>query len=172
MDFRECEFGRVEEEVFFIEGETVFFNSKEGDNEEKIREAKEKELESWKENEVYEEVHEVKGKRIMNTRWIISEKDKEWGKIWKARLVVKGYMENDALEREECEAPTFSIEGLKVVLAITNMRNWQVKSLDVKTAYLQGKTIERDVLVRPPKEALINGVEVKEDCVWIERCCA
>src|SRR6201990_3326137 len=62
-------------------------------------------------------------------------------------------MEKECLDIEDCEAPTFSIEGLKVILPIINMKDWQVKTLDVKTAYLQGKEMEREVVIKPPKEA-------------------
>src|ERR1700755_53927 len=33
------------------------------------------------------------------------------------------------------------------------MKDWEVKTLDVKTAYLQGKDMEREVVIKPPEEA-------------------
>ena len=37
----------------------------------------------------------------------------------------------------KCEAPTCSVEGLKVVLVVRKTLGWRVRTLDIKTAYLQ-----------------------------------
>src|SRR6201990_198253 len=140
-------------EKYFSKGKIVTFKNKETDNTEQIKEAKQKEISSWKENNVFEEIDGDKENKVLKTRWIITEKEKEGDKICKARLVVKGFMEKECLDIEDSEAPTFSIEGLKVILAIINMKDWQVKTLDVKTAYLQGKEIEKEVVIKPPEEA-------------------
>lgn len=140
-------------ETYFSEGKVTTFKIHETDKMEKIKDAKKKEISSWKENNVFEEIDRYKEKKVLKTRWIITEKEKDGEKICKARLVVKGFMEKECLDTEDCEAPTFSIEGLKVILAIINMKDWQVKTLDVKTAYLQGKEMERDVVIKPPEEA-------------------
>ena len=43
---------------------------------------------------------------------------------------------------------------------------WTLNSLDVKTAFLQGKVIERIVYVRPPKEANTSEVWKLQKCVY------
>ena len=35
---------------------------------------------------------------------------------------------------------------------------WEIEAVDVTSAFLQGAELDRDVLVRPPKEAGVNGV--------------
>ena len=114
-----------------------------------IEEAKEREIESWRENDVFEEVEWTEGMKVIKTRWIITEKMKEGKKFCKARLVAKGFMEREE-EVPECEAPTCATEGLKVVLGIIKMNGWEVRTMDIKTAYLQGDLIERDVYIVPP----------------------
>ena len=68
--------------VIYMEGDMILYwiNKKENTNI-LIKLAKEKELNSWKDNHVYEEVDERRDMNIINTKWIIKEKEKEGGKI-------------------------------------------------------------------------------------------
>ena len=70
------------------------------------------------------------------------KREKEGGKIWKARLVAKRFTEKLG-NKYECEAPTCSTEGLKMVVMVIKIFEWNVKTLDMKTAYLQGKEMTR-----------------------------
>src|SRR5215469_9564518 len=111
-----------------------------------IKTAKINELKSWMKNEVYEELErdEVPEKeKIIGTRWIITEKEKEGEKTIKARLVAKGFMENSKENELNCKAPTCSPEGLKVVLSVIKRKGWVIQSIDIKTAYFQSKKIEK-----------------------------
>ena len=96
--------------------------------------------------------------KVVNARWIITEKEKEGGKICKARLVARGFLEKNE-NNMECEAPTCTNEGLKIVISTIKRNKWKVRSLDIKTAYLQGKVIEREVYLQPP-------IEAKTDKIW------
>ena len=120
-----------------------------------VREAKEKELESWRENEVYEEV-EDEGQKYISTRWLVTEKIKEGEKICKARLVARGFEEE--MEEWEKDAPTCNAETLKFCLAVMKLKRWLCYSLDVKTAYLQGDEIQREVYLKPPIEGEWAGL--------------
>ena len=113
-----------------------------------IREAKDKELMSWKENDVYEEV-EDKGQKAITSKWVVTEKIKGDKKVCKARLVARGFEEE--MKEWEKDAPTCTAETLKLCLSIMGSKEWKCHTLDVKTAYLQGDNIEREVYVRPPK---------------------
>ena len=53
----------------------------------------------------------------------------------------------------EYEAPTCTNEGLKIVISTIKRNLWNVRSLDIKTAYLQGKVMEREVYLQPSSEA-------------------
>ena len=57
-------------------------------------EAKELELVSWKENGVFTEVID-EGQQCISTRWVCDWKDKDGQKIPKARLVIRGFEEED-----------------------------------------------------------------------------
>ena len=120
-----------------------------------VMEAKEKELQSWRENYVYEEVEDG-GQKAISTRWIVTEKVKEGNKICKARLVARGFEEEMA--EWEKDAPTCNAETLKFCLTVMKLKKWTCYSLDVKTAYLQGDEIQREVYLKPPSEGEWNGL--------------
>ena len=117
--------------------------------------AKEKELQSWRENNVFEEVND-EGQKAISTRWIVTEKVKEGEKICKARLVARGFEEEIA--EWEKDAPTCNAETLKFCLAVIKLKQWNCYTLDVKTAYLQGDEIKREVYLKPPSEGNWNGL--------------
>lgn len=111
--------------------------------------AKDKEIKNWLENDVYEEV-EDEGQKAISVRWIITEKMKNGERTCKARLVARGFEEE--MEEWEKDAPTCTAETLKFCLCIIKQKNWECRTLDIKTAYLQGERIEREVILRPPEE--------------------
>ena len=72
--------------------------------------------------------------------------------VIKARLVARGFEEENLNEIRK-DSPTCSKENLRIVLAIISSHQWQASSLDVKSAFLQGNQIDRDLYLKPPKEA-------------------
>ena len=72
--------------------------------------------------------------------------------VIKARLVARGF-EEENLNDIRKDSPTCSKENLRIVLAIISSHQWQASSLDVKSAFLQGNQIDRDLYLKPPKEA-------------------
>ena len=72
--------------------------------------------------------------------------------ITKARLVARGF-EDQGLEDCKTDSPTISTEALRIFLALISTKGWSCNTLDVETAFLQGKDLTRDVFVKPPKEA-------------------
>ena len=108
--------------------------------------AKENELEKLAQFETNEEVADC-GQKVLSTRWVITNKD---GKT-KARLVVRGFEERD-LEIPR-DSPTVGKGTMRLFISIAALENWAVKTTDIKSAFLQGKELERDIYIRPPKES-------------------
>ena len=79
---------------------------------------------------------------------------------WKARLVVRGFEEKKIEGRTE--APMCLSEGLKICLNMVKREGWKVRSIDVKTVYLQGENIERTIFIKPPRKA-------KTEKLWMLR---
>ena len=107
----------------------------------------------WREEEIFEEVLD-KHQQKLSTTWVGTQKTKDGQTITKARLVVRGYEEE---ENERADSPTCSKENIRLMLAIAVSNTWTVKSLDIKAAFLQGKQIERELFVMPPKEVRKEG---------------
>ena len=113
-------------------------------------EAKLVELDQWKAMGVYKEV-EDNGQDCMSLRWVLKDKLNAAGETFcKARLCVRGFEEE---QNFRTDSPTCSREGIRLFLAMTAAHKWKIHSLDVKGAFLQGKEIDRMVIIRPPKEA-------------------
>ena len=115
--------------------------------------AKEKELDNWKNFEVYTEVPD-NGQKTISTRWVITEKLQEEEKTIKARLVVRGFEEEEAVQSD---SPTAAKSTLRLVIAIAANENWNLETIDIKAAFLQGKLLDRDIFIMPPKEVREEG---------------
>ena len=120
-----------------------------------ILHAKSKELDNLVEHDVFDEV-EYTGQPLINVRWVITEKFSGASKVVKARLVAKGFEESSSNLRKD--SPTCLKENLRLVLSIASNKRWKIHSLDVKSAFLQGKKIARSVFLRPPIEAHTDKV--------------
>ena len=81
-----------------------------------------------------------------------SLKETPKGIIPKARLVARGF-EEDNIENIKKGSRTCSRDTLRVVLSVVAHKQWTLQSIDIKTAFLQGDNLSRDVYVNPPAEA-------------------
>jgi len=112
--------------------------------------AKVAELAQWKTMEVYKEVEDT-GQDCISLRWVLKDKvDNEGNTFCKARLCVRGFEEEQDFRTD---SPTCSREGIRLFFATTSSNKWKLHFMDVKGAFLQGKEIDREVTLRPPKEA-------------------
>ena len=118
-------------------------------NSDEVIAAKEVEMQSWKDNNVFEEVDDV-GQQTISVRWVITEKLKGNNTVTKARLVARGFEEDTELLRKD--SPTCSIESAPLALSIAATKKWRIYTADVKSAYLQGDLIERELYLMPPQE--------------------
>ena len=119
-----------------------------------IIKAKMKELKMWDDLEVYEEVPFV-GQPCIGTCWIITPKVIDGEDTYKARLVCRGDQEEINVPTD---SPTCSKSVLRIFLMLASSHGYKIKSKDVKSAFLQGKLIARDVFLNPPQERYKAGV--------------
>jgi Reverse transcriptase (RNA-dependent DNA polymerase) len=95
---------------------------------------------------------------IISTRWVISKKindDGTWGS--KARLVARGYEDNEK-DRVSSDSPVASSAAQRLVLALLAEKQWILNSWGFTTAFLQGKSLTRDVFVVPPTDFVDSHV--------------
>ncbi|CAC5414014.1 unnamed protein product [Mytilus coruscus] len=67
----------------------------------------------------------------------------------KARLVVRGFEEENEVKSD---SPIVHKESLRLFLALASTSEFDIHSIDIKAAFLQGKEIDRVIFVKPPKE--------------------
>ena len=116
-----------------------------------FQKAKLYELNSWKTNNVYEEIP-YSNQSLMHVKWVCTMKESNSQQIPKARLIVKSFEEPSKDEILK-DSLTCSKETLRVVLFVGAQKKWHLNSIDVKTAFLQGENIDRELYILPPKEA-------------------
>ena len=140
-------FNKRERGSYQMKTEEIFLSA--SLDKEKITEAKLEEIESWRRNNVFEEINDI-GQDRVSVKWIVKEKIKNNMRKYKARLVARGYEE---LDEPRSDSPTCSKDTIRIVLSIAAAKNWPIKAIDIKTAFLQSNPIQREVLLKPPTEA-------------------
>ena len=99
--------------------------------------AKQVELEKLKNFQTYEEVDDL-GQNWVSTTWVLWQKGDEV----RARLVARGYEEEGDVRKD---SPTTGKSTMRLFLTITASKGWIVKATDIKSTFLQGKVLDRDV---------------------------
>ena len=108
-------------------------------------EAKKVELKKLEEFKSYSVVDDEGQYRISCT-WVLWYK----GEDVRARLVARGFEE---IEEVAADSPTVDKCNLRLALAIIASHGWTPETSDVKSAFLQGRQLDRLVTIKPPKEA-------------------
>ncbi|GJU00656.1 retrovirus-related pol polyprotein from transposon TNT 1-94 [Tanacetum coccineum] len=93
---------------------------------------------------------------IISLKWIFKVKLEEYGGVLKnkARLVVKGYRQEEGINFKELFAPVARIKATRIFLAFTAHKNMVVFQIDVKTTFLNG-ILKEEVYVSQP-EGFVN----------------
>ena len=121
-----------------------------------IQEAMQAEISKYKSFNAFEEVPDI-GQTKVPIRWVVTEQKQDAKNApFKARLCVRGDLEKGK-ENIRSDSPTASKETLKLALILAANEGFEVKSIDVKSAYLQGSPLDRKIYVLPPPEANVEG---------------
>ena len=121
--------------------------------EEKCVEAKARELRDFADFDVYDIVDIPKDANVIGTEWVLVEKDDSVGnKVIKARLCARGDLESGK-HMIPVNAPTANKITIKLLLALAASRELEVRTNDVRRAFLQTEDISRTVYIKPPVEA-------------------
>ena len=118
-------------------------------SDEEVIQAKLDELKKLQSFDVYEEV-DHNNQSCISTRWVVVRK----GSVVKARLVARGFQENEEMR---VDSPTVGKSVSRICLTMAASKGWKIKTIDIKSAFLQSDTLNRDVFITPPKEAGIPG---------------
>ena len=146
-----------EKMVIASEDEDVFAVISDRREDPEIKEAKNAELENLKSFDSYEEVKDS-GQQTVSSRWIITEKIKGEKKVFKARLVCRGFEQAAEFDDIEVTSPTVDTKSKRLFLVICGIFRWQIRSYDVRAAFLQSEDIDRTVYVKPPRDVKKQGI--------------
>ena len=140
-----------------------------------FQEAKKKELQSFFENQVwqFQTIKEASPERTLTSRMLLKwSKNPDGSPRAKARLIVRGYADVDALEGGlQTSSPTTSRLARSVLMSISASLGWDIWTADVATAFLQGLPQERKLWVKLPADALsILGATADTRMLLLKPC--
>ncbi|CAM8907644.1 unnamed protein product [Rhodiola kirilowii] len=116
------------------------------------------ELHQFERNKVWRLVPRPENRKVIGTRWILRKKMNSEGEIVrnKARLVVKGYSQQEGIDYEETFVPVARLEAIRLLIAYSVQFGIKLHQMDVKTAFLNGFLKEEIFVEQTP------GFEVTE----------
>ncbi|GJT06502.1 retrovirus-related pol polyprotein from transposon TNT 1-94 [Tanacetum coccineum] len=114
-------------------------------------EAMQEELHEFERLKVWELVPRPDKVMVITLKWIYKVKLDEMGGILKnkARLVARGYRQEEGIDFEESFAPVARLDAIRIFLAYAAHMNMIVYQMDVKTAFLNG-ILREEVYVSQP----------------------
>lgn len=114
----------------------------------KWKEAIKKELEVLERNKTWIEVKEEENMKVIETKWVFKiKKEKNNKELYKARLVARGFQQDDKIDHADIYAPVAKLPTLRILLAIAMKYNLEWTQMDVKSAFLYGD-IEEEVYIK------------------------
>lgn len=111
------------------------------------------EIESIKENNVWELVELPEGKRIVGSKWVFKRKIGANGVVerYKARLVAQGFSQRSGIDYDETFCPVVRFESLRTLIALAVQQKMKIHQMDITSAFLNGK-IEEEVYMKQPQK--------------------
>eukprot|EP00253_Pinus_taeda_P030618 PITA_30618 len=116
------------------------------------------ELEQIEKNNTWELVPKPKDKNVIGTKWIFKKKLNENGEVIrnKAKLVCKGYAQQEGIDFEETFAPVARLEAIRMFLTFSSFQQFKVSQMDVKLAFLNGD-LEEEVYIEQPDGFILRN---------------
>ncbi|POM64517.1 LOW QUALITY PROTEIN: Integrase catalytic core protein, partial [Phytophthora palmivora] len=124
------------------------------------RKAANSEFKSLMDNKTWVLVPRPKGRKILRSRWVFVVKYTGTGEIdsFKARLVIKGFLQEYGIDYNEIFSPVIRMEVLRLLLTIAAILNLEIHQMDVKTAFLNG-FLEEEICMAQPEGFTTTGQE-------------
>ncbi|GJV41952.1 retrotransposon protein, putative, unclassified [Tanacetum coccineum] len=133
--------------------------------------AMQEELNEFEQLEVWELVPRPDRVMIITLKWIFKVKLDELGGVLKnkARLVARGYHQEEGINFKESFAPIARLEAIRIFIAYAAYKNMIVYQMDVKTAFLNG-ILREEFSKGAVDPTLFTQKEGKDILLKIESC--
>ncbi|CAI7739847.1 unnamed protein product [Closterium sp. NIES-54] len=106
---------------------------------------------SWKSTGTYVDEVPPPGANIVSGMWIFRVKRPPGSPpVFKARYVARGFSQRQGVDYFQTFSPTPKMTTLRVLLHVAAQPDYELHSLDISTAFLQGSLHEEIWLRRPP----------------------
>ncbi|GKD55206.1 retrotransposon protein, putative, ty1-copia subclass [Tanacetum coccineum] len=109
------------------------------------------EMQSMKDNEVWELVDLLPNRKIVGHKWLFKKKTDMDGAVhtYKARLVAKGFTQTLGIDYEETFSLVVDIRAIRILIAIATFYDDEIWQMDVKTAFLNGYLNKKVYMEQP-----------------------
>lgn len=110
------------------------------------------EVASLVENAVFEVVDRPADKPVITSKWVFKKKRGLSGQVekYKARLVARGFMQEEGVDYSETYSPTVRFESIRMMIAAAASEELHMEQMDVTTAFLYA-ALEEEVYLEIPE---------------------
>ncbi|GKB79940.1 retrotransposon protein, putative, ty1-copia subclass, partial [Tanacetum coccineum] len=118
----------------------------------KWKAAMKEEMNSLRKNKTWELVDHPARKKLVSCKWIFKIKEGIKGvqkPRYKTRLVARGFIQRAGIDYNEVFSPVVRHTSIRVILALTACKDYELEQLDVKTAFLHGN-LEEVIYMKQP----------------------
>jgi hypothetical protein len=137
------------------------------------KKAMDDELKSLKENDVWDVVPKLVGRKVVASRWVFKAKVNAQGEVerYKARLVAKGFSQILGQGYDEKFAPVVRYDSRRLLMAISACKGWRPRQLEVKTAF-RYRILKEEVYMDLPEGSRIDEMVAKlKRCIYgLKQC--
>lgn len=109
-----------------------------GSERDKWKTAMKDELQCFEDNEAWELVDTPQNGKIVKCKWVLRKYDADNKVRFRARLVAKGYSQEEGVDFKETFSPVVRHTTLRMLFALSVQLGLQTNHLDVTTAFLNG----------------------------------
>ena len=88
-----------------------------------------------------------KGRKAIKNYWVFNIKSDGYYRSW---LVAKKFSQIDRIDFDELFSPVVCYKTVHLFLAVVALEDWNIHSVDVKTAYLYGD-LDKKIYIEQPK---------------------
>ncbi|GKC22744.1 retrotransposon protein, putative, ty1-copia subclass, partial [Tanacetum coccineum] len=131
---------------------------------EKWLEAMNTEMQSMKDNQVWNLVDLPPNCRTVGSKWLFKKKTDMDDNMhtYKDRLVAKGFTQTYGVDYKETFSPVANIKAIRILIAIAAYYDYEIWQMDVKAAFLNGRLNEDVYMVQP--EGFVNPKHLRRVC--------